>query len=47
MPAEQMFEHVRDTVFPFLRKLNSEENSVYNRYMKILLSQYLLHLFTC
>src|SRR3989344_1678979 len=34
MPAEQMLEHVRDIVFPFLRKLNGGENSVYSKYMK-------------
>src|SRR3989344_6614664 len=34
MPAEQMFEHVRDQVFPFLRKLNGQNNSVYSKYMK-------------
>lgn len=34
MPAEQMLEHVRDRVFPFLRKLNGGKNSVYSRYMK-------------
>lgn len=34
MPAEQMLEHVRDKVFPFLRKLNSEKKSAYSRYMK-------------
>lgn len=34
MPAEQMLEHVRDEVFPFLRKLNGGEKSVYNKYMK-------------
>jgi len=34
MPAEQMLEHVRDKVFPFLRKLNPGENSVYSKYMK-------------
>jgi len=34
MPAEQMLEHVRDKVFPFLRKLNGGENSVYSKYMK-------------
>ena len=33
-PAEQMLEHVRDTVFPFLRKLNGGENSIYSKYMK-------------
>jgi type I restriction enzyme M protein len=34
LPAEQMLEHMRDKVFPFLRKLNGEDNSVYSRYMK-------------
>lgn len=34
MSAEQMFEHVRDSVFPFLRKLNGGEESVYSKYMK-------------
>jgi len=34
MPAEQMLEHVRDKVFPFLRKLNGGEHSVYSKYMK-------------
>ncbi len=34
MPAEKMLEHVRDTVFPFLRKLNGGEESVYSKYMK-------------
>jgi len=34
MPAEQMLEHVRDTVFPFLRKLNGGEKSIYSKYMK-------------
>ena len=33
-PAEQMLEHVRDKVFPFLRKLNGGENSIYSKYMK-------------
>ena len=33
-PAEQMLEHVRDEVFPFLRKLNGGENSAYSKYMK-------------
>lgn len=33
-PAEQMLEHVRDEVFPFLRKLNGGENGVYSKYMK-------------
>ncbi len=33
-PAEQMFEHVRDKVFPFLRKLNGGEKSIYAKYMK-------------
>src|SRR3989344_5030615 len=33
-PAEQMLEHVRDKVFPFLRKLNGGENSIYAKYMK-------------
>ncbi|MFH1432583.1 MAG: class I SAM-dependent DNA methyltransferase [archaeon] len=33
-PAEQMLEHVRDNVFPFLRKLNGGENGVYSKYMK-------------
>ena len=34
MAAEQMLEHVRDEVFPFLRKLNGGENSIYSKYMK-------------
>lgn len=34
LPAEQMFEHVRDEVFPFLRKLNGGEKSIYSKYMK-------------
>ena len=34
MSADKMFEHVRDNVFPFLRKLNSDENSIYSKYMK-------------
>lgn len=34
MSAEKMFEHVRDNVFPFLRKLNGGEKSVYSKYMK-------------
>lgn len=34
MPAEQMLEHVRDHVFPFLRKLNGGEKSIYSKYMK-------------
>ena len=34
MPAEAMLEHVRDDVFPFLRKLNGGENSIYSKYMK-------------
>jgi len=33
MPAEKMLEHVRDTVFPFLRKLNGGQKSVYSKYM--------------
>ncbi|MBU1977167.1 MAG: type I restriction-modification system subunit M [Nanoarchaeota archaeon] len=33
-PGEQMLEHMRDNVFPFLRKLNDEENSIYSKYMK-------------
>lgn len=33
-PAVQMLEHVRDKIFPFLRKLNGGENSVYSKYMK-------------
>ena len=33
-PAEPMLEHVRDKVFPFLRKLNGGEQSVYSKYMK-------------
>jgi type I restriction enzyme M protein len=33
-PAEQMLEHVRDKVFPFLRELNGEDQSIYARYMK-------------
>ena len=34
MSAEKMLEHVRDKVFPFLRKLNGGEKSVYSKYMK-------------
>jgi len=34
MSAEKMFEHVRDKVFPFLRKLNGVEKSIYSKYMK-------------
>jgi type I restriction enzyme M protein len=34
MPAEQMLEHVRDKVFPFLRKLNGGEESIYQKYMR-------------
>lgn len=34
MSAEKMLEHVRDDVFPFLRKLNGGEKSVYSKYMK-------------
>jgi len=34
MPAEQMIVHVRDIVFPFLRKLNAGEKSIYRQYMK-------------
>ena len=34
MPAEQMLEHVRDNVFPFLRKLHGGEKSIYSKYMK-------------
>lgn len=34
MPADKMFDHVRDTVFPFLRKLNGGEKSIYSKYMK-------------
>ncbi|SRR5579884_389554 len=34
MPAEKMLEHVRDKVFPFLRKLNGREKSIYSKYMK-------------
>jgi type I restriction enzyme M protein len=33
-PADKMFEHVRDVVFPFLRRLNGVEKSIYNKYMK-------------
>jgi type I restriction enzyme M protein len=33
-PAEQMLEHYRDKVFPFFRKLNGGENSIYAKYMK-------------
>jgi type I restriction enzyme M protein len=33
MPANEMLEHVQYTVFPFLRKLNGGEESVYSRYM--------------
>jgi type I restriction enzyme M protein len=31
--AEKMLEHVQYTVFPFLRKLDSAEDSVYSKYM--------------
>lgn len=34
LSAENMLEHVRDKVFPFLRKLNGGEKSVYSKYMK-------------
>ena len=34
MPGDQMIEHVRDEVFPFLRKLNGGEKSIYSKYMK-------------
>jgi len=34
MSAEKMLEHVRDNVFPFLRKLNGGKKSVYSKYMK-------------
>lgn len=34
LPAEKMFECVRDKVFPFLRKLNGGEKSIYSKYMK-------------
>ena len=34
MPADKMYQHVRDVVFPFLRGLNDETESVYSRYMK-------------
>ncbi len=34
MAAEKMFEHIRDKVFPFLRKLNGGEKSIYSKYMK-------------
>lgn len=34
MSADKMLEHVRDKVFPFLRKLNGGEKSIYNKYMK-------------
>jgi len=34
LPADEMLEHVRDIVFPFLRKMNGGEESVYNKYMK-------------
>lgn len=34
MSAEKMLDHVRDVVFPFLRKLNGGEKSIYSRYMK-------------
>lgn len=33
MSSEDMFEHVRDNVFPFLRDLG-DEDSLYNKYMK-------------
>ena len=32
--ADRILEHVRDSVFPFLRKLNGWEDSLYSRYMK-------------
>lgn len=34
MSAEKMLEHVRDKIFPFLRKLNGGEKSIYSKYMK-------------
>ena len=34
MPGDQMIEFVRDDVFPFLRKLNGDEKSIYSKYMK-------------
>ena len=34
MSAEKMFKHVRDNVFPFLRKLNGREESIYNKFME-------------
>ena len=34
MPGDQMIEFVRDEVFPFLRKLNGGEKSIYSKYMK-------------
>ncbi len=34
MSADKMLEHVRDKVFPFLRKLNGGEKSIYSKYMK-------------
>jgi len=34
MPGDQMIEYVRDEVFPFLRKLNGGEKSIYSKYMK-------------
>ncbi len=33
-PADRILEHVRDKVFPFLRKLNGGDESLYARYMK-------------
>jgi len=34
MPGDQMIDYVRDEVFPFLRKLNGGEKSIYSKYMK-------------
>ncbi|MBL7002293.1 MAG: N-6 DNA methylase [Nitrosopumilus sp.] len=33
LPSEKMLEHVQYTVFPFLRKLDGGEDSVYSKYM--------------
>jgi type I restriction enzyme M protein len=33
MPAEKMLEHVQYTVFPFLKKLNVDDESIYSKYM--------------
>jgi type I restriction enzyme M protein len=34
MADAKMLEHIRGAVFPFLRKLNSCEKSIYSKYMK-------------